>query len=246
MEKQNFCALVPERYSVFPRIFPRNMKMLVAGDTNLAVLSLRSHFLQKGCEVETAYTSDEIRKKLSMTHFDILISSFLSSDEYALRLLEITRRSSDVRLLFLTGKKDVQFNIKALNLGADDCLSSPASFFELDARVLRLCRRNSKLGFRETKILLRQGENTVEVDMSLQTVKKNGAHVILTKMEYKLLLCLALNKGKIVFKEDLEKLLSRDAPALGHSLNTHIFNLRRKTRPALSIKTASCRGFVLE
>lgn len=221
------------------------MKILIAGDANLAVLSLRSHFVQKGCEVETAYTSEEIRTKLSSSHFDVLISSFLSSDEYALRLLEITRRSSDVRLLFLTGKKDTEFSIKALNLGADDCLSSPASFFELDARVLRLCRRGSKLGFRETKILLGQGGNTVEIDMSLQSAKKNGTHISLTKIEYKLLLYLALNKGKIVFKEDLEKLLSRDAPAFGHSLNTHIFNLRRKTRPALSIKTASCRGFML-
>lgn len=227
------------------------MKVLVAGDANLAVFSLRSHFVQKGCEVETAYTSEEIQRKLSSSHFDVLISSFLSSDEYALRILEITRRYSDVRLLFLTGKKDPAFTIKALNLGADDCLSSPASFFELDARVLRLCHRNTNLNFKKTKIVLNRAGNMVEIDMSCQEVKKNKRHVSLTKMEYRILIHFALNRGRVISKTDLEKILFR-SPALfdgepgGHSVNTHIFNLRKKFKTALSLKTVSCHGFILE
>lgn len=234
------------RHIAPPRIFPWGMKVLVAGDTQGTVEPLRSHFLQKKCEVETAYTSEEIKRKLLGNSFDILICGFLMNDEYSLRILEIIRRLSDVRLLFLTEKKNPEFNAKALNLGADDCLTSPASLFELDARVLRLCRRNMNLCFRETKIVLKQKENTVEIDMNCQTVKKNGRHLPLTKMEYRILLHLALNKGSLVLKTDLEKILFRGENKFsGHSVNTHIFNLRKKFKTAISIKTVSCHGFVL-
>ena len=240
----------PSRYVSPPRILLDGMKVLVAGDTQGTVESLRSHFLQKRCEVETAYTSEEIKRKLLGNSFDILICGFLMSDEYSLRIIEIVRRLSDVRLLFLSGKKDSGFIAKALNLGADDCLTSSAFFtaslFELDARVLRLCHRNTNLSFRETKIVLNQKEHTVEIDMSCRSVKKNGRHLSLTKMEYRILLHFAFNKGRLVLKTDLEKILAREKDTFrGHSVNTHIFNLRKKFKTALSIKTVSCHGFVL-
>jgi DNA-binding response OmpR family regulator len=227
------------------------MRVLVAGDTHGTVEPLRAHFLQKRCEVETAYTSEEIKRKLLGNSFDILICGFLMSEEYSLRIIEIVRHLSDVRLLFLTGKRDSGFSTKVLNLGADDCLTSPASFFELDARVLRLCHRNMNLSFRETKIVLNQKDNTVEIDMSCQTVKKNGRHVSLTKMEYRILLYFALNKGRLVSKADLEKILFRSSALLGgeprgSSVGAHICNLRRKFKTTLSIKTVSYHGFILE
>lgn len=229
-----------------PRTLPRGMKLLVSGDSRATVESLRSHFLQKRCEVDTAYTSDEIRKQLAVRSFDALVGGFLSNDEYALRIIEIIRRASDVRLLCLTKKNDPEFNIKALDLGADDCLASPTSFFELDARVLRLCRRNTGLRFRETKIVLSRGEALVEIDMSRQSVKKNGQSVSLTKMEYRILLHLALNREGLVSYADIERMLSHESGAAErHSVNAHIFNLRKKITPALSIRTVSGHGFML-
>lgn len=231
------------RYVAPPRLLPAKMKILVAGDSRGTVESLRSHLFQKTCEVEGAYTLEEIQKKLREHSFDVLICGFLSSDEYALRIIEITRRTSDVRMLFLTGKKDAELNTKALNLGADDCLTSPASFFELDARVLRLCRRGVNLTFRNTKIVV----GAIEIDMSRQLVKKNGQCIFLTKMEYRILLQFGLNRGRLIPKADLEKILVSFGGGMGgHSLNTHILNLRKKFRSALSIKTISGHGFVLE
>lgn len=235
------------RYVSPPRTFLAGMRVLVAGDTQRTVESLRAHFFQKRCEVETAYTSEEVKRKLVGNSFDVLICGFLMNDEYSLRIIEIVRRLSDVRLLFLTGKKDSEFIIKVLNLGADDCLISPASLFELDARVLRLCHRNTKLSFRETKIVLNQKEGgTVEIDMSRQAVKKNGRTLPLTKTEYRILLHFAFNKGRLVTKIDLEKILLRETDkSQGHSVNMHILNLRKKFKTALAIKTVSCHGFVL-
>lgn len=234
------------RYIDPPRIFPAGMKMLVAGDTARTVESLRGHFSQKRCEVETAYTSEEIKRKILGNSFDILICGFLMNDEYSLRIVEIVRRLSDIRLLFLTGKKDSEFNVKALNLGADDCLTSPASFFELDARVLRLCYRGANLYFRETKIVFRQRENTIEIDMNRQAAQRNGRHLPLTKTEYRILLHLALNKGRLILRTDLEEIIFQEKNTVqGHSVNIHICNLRKKLKTALSIKTVSRYGFVL-
>lgn len=230
------------RYQSPPRVFPSGMKMLVAGDTRRTVESLRAHFLQKRCEVETAYTSEEIQKKLSENSFDMLICGFLANDDYSLRIIEIVRRQSDVRLIFLSGAKNPVLNVKALDFGADDCLTSPASLFELDARVLRLCHRGMKLAWRGAKILL----GSVEIDMSRQTVKKNGERISLTKMEYRILLHFAFNRGALIPKSDLEKICSADNTTdAGRAFNTHILNLRKKFTSVLSIKTISCHGFVL-
>jgi DNA-binding response OmpR family regulator len=235
-------------YSLHPRsIVPPQtlfgeMKILVAGDTRGVVESLRGHFLSKGCGVEIAYTSEEIRGRLAEGSFDVMICGFLMSDEYALRIVEIIRRESDVRVLFLTKKKDPEYNTKALNLGADDCLMSSAffaaSFFELDARVLRLWQRGVKLAFRDTKIFL----NAIEIDLVKQTVKEGGHPVPLTKMEYRILLQLSLNIGRLVPRTAFTH---QNGAVLGQSLNTHILHLRKKFTSELSIKTVSCRGFAL-
>lgn len=234
------------RYVVPPRIFFGGMKVLVAGDTGRTVESLRAHFFQKRCEVKTAGASEEIQRDLAENSFDLMVCGFLTSDEYALRIIEIVRRQSDVRMLFLTRGNDAGFNAKALNLGADDCLTSPASLFELDARVLRLCRRGMNLVFREAKIVLHHKENIIEIDMIRRTVQKNGRRLSLTRMEYRILLSLALKKGSLISRTDLKKILFRESgESSGHSLNTHVLNLRKKLKTALSIKTVSCRGFVL-
>lgn len=235
------------RYIAPPRIFLAGMKVLVAGDTTRTAESLRVHFSQKRCEVEIAYTSEEIQRNLSENSFDLMICGFLSSDDYALRMVEIVRHVSDVRMLFLTKEKDAGFIAKALNLGADDCLTSPASFFELDARVLRICERGTSLVFRETKIVLNHAENRVEIDMIRQAVKKNARYVSLTKTEYRILLHFALNRGRVISKSDFQKILFREGgESGGRSIDTHVLNLRKKFKAALSIKTVSCRGFILE
>lgn len=236
----------PSFGAVSLRVLPKSMKILVSGDSRATVESLRTHFMQKNCEVDTAYTSEEIQKKIASQSFDVLVGGFLASDEYALRIIGLIRGASDVRLLCLTKKNDPGFNTKALNLGADDCLASPTSFFELDARVLRLCRRNAALRFRETKILLHQMGNTVEIDLGRQRVKKNGRNVSLTKIEYRMLLCLALNRASLVPYKEMERMLCHEGiGAERHTVNTHIFNLRKKFNSALVIKTVSCRGFIL-
>lgn len=237
-------------YLVSSKAFLGRMKILVAGDTRPTVECLRSHFLQKGCEVEAAYTSLELRRKLSRNFFDLIICGFLANEEYAFRVVELVRRTNDVRMLFLTGKKDSGFISKLLNLGADDCLSSPASLFELDARVLRLCHRNTNLRFRETKIVFGERENLIELDLASQKVIKNGQPILLTKTEYRILLHLALQKGTLVPKENLEKILFpffalSEIESSRHSVNMHILNLRKKFGSALRIKTVSCHGFIL-
>lgn len=237
-------------YLVSSKAFLGRMKILVAGDTRPTVECLRSHFLQKGCEVEAAYTSLELRRKLSKNFFDLIICGFLADDEYTFRIVELVRRTSDVRMIFLTEKKDPGFISKLINLGADDCLSSPASLFELDARVLRLCHRNTNLRFRETKIVFGRGENFVELDLVDQRVLKDGQPVVLTKTEYRILLHLALQKGALVPKENLEKILFSffalsESESPRHSVNMHILNLRKKFGSALRIKTVSCHGFIL-
>lgn len=224
--------------------FSSGMRMLVSGDSRSTVESLRTHFLRKRCEVEVAYASSEIQKKLVGKTFDVFVGGFLSSDEYALRIIQIVRSVSAIRMLFLTKKNDPAFNVRALDCGADDCLASPTSFLELDARILCLCRRNESLRFRETKIALHKKDEIVEIDLVRRSVKKNGRSVFLTKTEYRILFHLAIKQKELVFYEELEAML-RDEHGDRHTVNTHVFNLRKKLGSALAIKTLSCRGVVL-
>lgn len=132
------------------------------------------------------------------------------------------RRISDLPILFLTGKADVEDRLSGFEAGGDDYLVKPFVMAELLARVGAILRRTGSL----TSPVLQVGD--VVIDNESRVVMRDGRPVELTRTEYELLVVLARNPGRVLSKSALLNHMWGVAPGDAHVVDVHISAIRRK------------------
>ena len=135
------------------------------------------------------------------------------------------RRVSKVPIIFISSAADNMNIVMAMNLGADDFISKPFDGSVLIAKIQALLRRTYDFGanvpvLEHRGALLDTGENSLVF---------GGEKITLTKNEYRILLCLMENKGKVVSREKLmERLWETDAFVDENTLTVNVNRLRKK------------------
>ena len=125
----------------------------------------------------------------------------------------------------LTAKVTLSDKIEGLNIGADEYLSKPLSPRELTARVNALFRRvdGNKV------VAMSFDEGKLQIDKEKRAVKVKGEDVILTPNEFDILHTLAINKGKVLTREQLiQHIYGIDFDGFDRTIDVHIKNLRKK------------------
>jgi two-component system response regulator MprA len=128
-------------------------------------------------------------------------------------------------ILMLTGRSMVQHRVNGLNAGADDYLAKPFASDEFLARVNALLRRQHRATARPAVLEL----GDVQIDFVEKTANRAGHPLPLTKTEYALLECLAVNRGKPVSRENmLDVVWGYTRIPNTRTVDTHIWRLRKK------------------
>ena len=144
-------------------------------------------------------------------------------------------------VLILTARDSWQEKVAGLDAGADDYVTKPFRFEEVQARVQALLRRSG--GWSQP--LIKCG--AVELDTRAQEVRVAGAPVELTAFEYRLLEYLMLRAGQVVSKAELtDKLYEQDFERDSNTIEVFIGRLRRKLDPDnrhQPIETLRGRGY---
>lgn len=136
------------------------------------------------------------------------------------------RDSSDVPIIMLTAKGEIEDRISGLELGADDYLVKPFSPRELVARVRALLRR-AKVGEEPQRDRLEFGD--LEIDVAGHKAFLRGQELDLTASEFKLLTTLARYPGRVYSRMELvEKVLGYDFEGYERTIDSHVKNLRAK------------------
>ena len=135
------------------------------------------------------------------------------------------RRTSRVPILFLSSASDNMNIVMAMNLGADDFIAKPFDANVLMAKPQALLRR--AYDFSQTAPVL-ECRGAV-LDTGSQTLTFDGQAVTLTKNEYRVLLTLMENRGKVVSRERLmERLWETDSFVDDNTLTVNVNRLRKK------------------
>lgn len=135
------------------------------------------------------------------------------------------RQVSKVPVLFLSSASDNMNIIMAMNMGADDFIAKPFDASVLMAKMQALLRRAYDFGgtmpvLEHRGAMLNTGENTLTF---------GGKEIPLSKNEYRILLTLMENKGKVVSRERLmEKLWQTDSFVDENTLSVNVGRLRKK------------------
>ena len=135
------------------------------------------------------------------------------------------RKLSNVPIVFLSSASDNMNVVMAMNYGADDFIAKPFDGTVLMAKIQALLRRSYDFAA-SAPVLSHRGAFLNTGD---NTLTYNGERVDLTKNEYRILLCLLENKGKVVSREKLmERLWETDSFVDENTLTVNVNRLRKK------------------
>ena len=158
--------------------------------------------------------------------FDLVILDLMLPKLSGERVCRAIRETSNVPIIMLTAKGEVEDRIIGLELGADDYLVKPFSPRELVARARALLRRVHADSEPQREVL-EFGELTI--DVSGHKVLVNNEEIDLTASEFKLLTTLSRYPGRVYSRMELvEKVLGYDFEGYERTIDSHVKNLRAK------------------
>lgn len=173
------------------------------------------------------------------TNYDLVLLDIMLPEIDGYELLEYIK-PTEIPVIFLTAKGEVNDRIKGLKMGADDYIVKPFQSGEVLARmeaVLRRCGKGEKL------LLFAD----VKVDLESRKVFQDRKEIDLTMKEFNLLVELIRNKNIAQYRDKLyEKVWNEPFMGDTRTLDTHIQRLRKKLGWEDYIKTVFRIGYRLE
>jgi DNA-binding response OmpR family regulator len=172
-------------------------------------------------QCEEAETGNEAITKIKQTLFDIIILDVMMPGIDGFETLAEIRKKSDVPVIMLTARSEVDDRLLGFNLGSDDYISKPFSPKELMARVKAVLKRINSAA--DDNLVF--GE--LCISPGFRTVIVGEKKLNLTQKEFDLLLFLARNERLVFSREQLlEKVGGFDYHSETRTVDTHIKLLR--------------------
>lgn len=146
---------------------------------------------KEGFSAETAATREEALEKTARKRFDLILMDVMLPDGNGYSLCTTIKRETDIPVIFLTAMGDEGSIVTGFDLGADDYIAKPFKPLELISRVKNTLRRSGK----SRSLFLLDG---LEVDTVKGIVRRNGKEIMLTALEYRLLLVFLNRQGEVL------------------------------------------------
>lgn len=172
--------------------------LFVEDDATIA-MGVEYSLKQDGFQVSLAYRLQEARDLLKHNPFDLVLLDLGLPDGSGYELCKEIRAAGDTPIIILSARDEETSIILGLDLGADDYLTKPFRLRELISRMKAVLRRRGPLDAADRTLTC--GDVTVVTQQA--KVYKNGHEVTLTALEYRLLLALVANQGRVLTRSQI-------------------------------------------
>lgn len=203
--------------------------ILVCDDDREIVEAIEIYLSKEGYNVIKAYDGLEAIEILKKEDIQLLLIDVMMPKLDGLRATLKIREKSGIPIIILSAKSEDSDKVIGLDVGADDYITKPFNPLELIARVKSQLRRYTKLG-----TIAGQKSNVytvggLEVNDDSKEVTVDGESVKLTPYEYKILLLLVKNQGRVFTIEQIyENVWEEEAIAADNTVAVHIRHIREK------------------
>lgn len=219
------------------------MNLLLAEDDAILADALSARLRRAGFTVEHAANGPVAEYLMMKESFDVAILDLglpmLSGLEVLTRL---RNAKSTLPVLVLTALDSLDDRVAGLNAGADDYLTKPFDFPELEARLHALLRRTrAPTGGTEMGVL--------SFDGNTRRATVRGVPLELSPREWMLLDLLLTQRDRVVTKDQIAQAWAQDRTEVGNAgtIEVYIHRLRRKLDGSgLTIRTVRGLGYLLE
>ncbi len=220
------------------------MRILIIEDEITLCNAIAEGLRLDGYEVDTCQNGMEAVELCYVEKYDlILLDLNLPGLDGRAVLKEIRKIDLETCVLILSARSQIRDKVESLDMGANDYLTKPFHFEELEARIRSLTRRK----FIQQDVQLQCGE--ISFDTKSRTAYAKGQPLSLTRKEAALLEYLMLHQGELISQEEmLEHLWDGSVDSFSNSIRVHVSSLRKKLRAALGydpIQNKVGQGYLL-
>lgn len=204
-------------------------EILVCDDDKEIVEAIEIYLTQEGHHILKAYDGEQAIRVLQNHPVDLLIIDVMMPKLDGIRATLKIREKNALPIIILSAKPEDADKILGLNVGADDYVTKPFNPLELVARVKSQLRRYTQLG-----AMTEKKENIYEtgglmIDDDRKEVTVDGESVKLTPIEYRILLFLVQNQGRVFsINQIYENIWNEEAIAADNTVAVHIRHIREK------------------
>lgn len=204
-------------------------KILMIDDDAKLCRLVKDYLDAMGFEVAFAHTGNEGLEMVRRANFQAVILDVMLPGLSGFDVLKQIRQFSIVPVLMLTALGDESDRIVGLEIGADDYLPKTFSTRELLARLRAVTRRAALTGQQIISESAEVATNDLRINPASRTILQNNQPLVLTALEFDLLLCLARHAGRVLDRDKLlDEIAGRSYDVFDRSIDVHISSLRRK------------------
>lgn len=195
----------------------KDYHILIVEDDKIISKNLKSIFEKNRARVSIDSTGNEIENYINKVH--LIVMDIMLPHNDGLSLTDIIRQYTDIPIIYLTARSDIDSKIRGLGNG-DDYLTKPFDPRELISRINNLL--NQYYGDEKIQI------HNLVIDLKARTVLLNNDFINFTQTETTVFFYLVSNKDSILTKEQIINYVWNDGEAFENTLNVYIKRIRMK------------------
>ena len=200
------------------------MKILIVEDEKDLAEIIKQGLEENSFSVEMCHDGEEGLFMAGNYPYDaVLLDIMLPTMDGFTVLKKLREQKIKVPVLMLTARGEMDDKVKGLDIWADDYLVKPFEFPELISRLKAIIRRNKG----EASPLISIGDLTI--DINSMAVKRADKEIKLSSREYRILMYLSLNRGRVISREQIaEYIYDPDHDHDSNIIDVYINYLRNK------------------
>ncbi|MCI8445659.1 MAG: response regulator transcription factor [Bacilli bacterium] len=172
-------------------------KILIVEDDETIRMGLKYFLENEHFEMMEASNIEEAKFKLD-DQPDLILLDLGLPDGNGFDLFEMIKQHDHIPTIFLTAVDEEVSIVRGLDMGADDYVTKPFKARELLSRINNVLRRYHR---KHDQNMIRI--QNITIDLNGARVRKGDIDVMLTALEYRILLILGLHPGKVYSREQI-------------------------------------------
>ena len=194
--------------------------ILVVDDDDRIRELVKEYLNENGYVVSTGNSAEEAKIRLGYFKFDLIVLDVMMPGQSGFELTQEIKKNSNVPIILLTAKDEVENRIQGLELGADDYLGKPFEPKELLLRIKNIIKKNTKI---DTTKINKIGEAQVDLNKMIIQLKSKISKI--NNSEKKVLIEMLSNPGKTYSRNQIGEISNISQE---RSIDVMITRLRQK------------------
>lgn len=203
------------------------LHILIVEENETIVTFLQDILSMNDYKVTVAKNGSEALQLVTSHCPDLILLDIELPDINGKEIITEVRKWASIPIIIISANTDEEDKVSALDLGADDYITKPFNTNEMLARIRTIIRRNTT-----ERAAAGYSYDGLTIDYGKRTVAVNGEVIHMTQNEYKIIVYLSQNAGRVIdYSELIMNIWGPNSSGDNKILRVNMANIRKKIEP---------------